>query len=102
MKNATIVNIIGIALEIVGVAILSRFELKAHILAEAENLVRPTVLVEIYQAATQAKEYEPSTQEQEVQARRSVPALSATGFRVALFFMAIGMVCQLAAACLGD
>ena len=75
MKCATIVNILGITLEIVGVAILSRFELKAHILAEAENLVRPTVFAEMYQAATQAKEYEPSTQEQEVQARGSVPAL---------------------------
>ena len=102
MKSATIVNIIGILLEIVGVGILSRFDFKTHTVNEARSSLRETYLVEQYQAAVDGTQYESSTHEQYVQALESQNGLGNAEFKFALYLMGVGMICQLVAAYLGD
>ena len=102
MKSATVFSLIGISLQFIGIAVLSRVDLNAYTLEASTDALRPTWLKEVYESAKTSKENEPSTQELHVQelANRKKPSISL--FRGALFLVLLGTALQFVGTWLSD
>ena len=65
MTTIKLLNVAGIGLQLLGLILLSRIDLLALRYNEAISNLRDTVFVDVYEAALQGLEHEPSTQELE-------------------------------------
>lgn len=102
MKSASVFSLIGISLQFIGIAVLSRVDLNNYTLETSTETLRPTWLTEIYESAKTGKEHEPSTQELHVQelANRKKPSIAL--FRGALFLVLLGTALQFIGTWLSD
>lgn len=102
MKSASVLNLVGISLQFIGIAVLSRVDLNTYSLEVSTGALRPTLLTEAYEDAKSGKGYEPSTQELYVQTLEGRKRPSVALFRGALLVVLVGTGLQFIGAWLSE